>query len=88
MKAMRLESIGNCALALNYCLIVYAVSVFFDYIAFTSMLSVFAGLSTSLDANANAEIARRTAGPADPGPIPFQQFRPSWRRTAGVPQEA
>ena len=40
----RLISISGCALALNYCIIVYAVSVFFDYIAFTSMLSVFAGL--------------------------------------------
>lgn len=75
-------------MGLNYCLIVYAVSVLFDYIAYTSMLSVFAGLSAALDATAPGEIDRITATPPPPPPIPFAQFRPAWRRTAGVPQQA
>ena len=84
----RLQGIGYCAMGLNYCLIVYAVSVLFDYIAYTSMLSVFAGLSAALDATAPGEIDRITATPPPPPPIPFAQFRPAWRRTAGVPQQA
>jgi hypothetical protein len=84
----RLKSIANCAQALNYCIIVYAVSVFFDYIAYTQMLSVFAGLALALDLHASAEIEQLTAAPAQPAPIPFAQFRPNWRRTAGMPQEA
>jgi O-antigen ligase len=84
----RLKSIANCALALNYCIIVYAVSVFFDYIAYTQMLSVFAGLSLALDLHSSLEIQRRTATPVEAAPIPFAQFRPNWRQTAGMPQEA
>jgi O-antigen ligase len=85
---LRLTSIANASLALNNCIVVYAVSVFFDYIAYTSMLPVFAGLVMALDLLANAEIERRTAMPAAPPPIPYTQFRANWRRTAGVPQEA
>jgi hypothetical protein len=84
----RLKSISNCALALNYCILVYAISVFFDYIAYTQMLSVFAGLSLALDLHSTAEIDRLTAAPAGPPAIPFAQWRPTWRRTAGMPQEA
>jgi len=84
----RLRSITNCATALNYCMMIYAVSVFFDYIAYTSMLSVFAGLCMALDVTASAEINRLTAIPREPDPIPFTQFRANWRRTAGAPQEA
>jgi O-antigen ligase len=83
----RLQTIGNCAIAINYCIVVYAVSVFFDYIAYTSMLGVFSGFAMALDLNADAEIERLTAVPAGPAPIPFEQFRPNWRRTAGVAQE-
>jgi O-antigen ligase len=83
----RLQKIANCALALNYCMVVYAISVFFDYIAWTAMLSVFAGLAAALDATAPAEIERLTATPAAPEPLPFAQFRPSWRTTTGVPQQ-
>jgi O-antigen ligase len=84
----RLSTIKNCAMALNYCMIVYAVSVFFDYIAYTSMLSVFSGMCMALDIHAIAEIERCTATPLGAQPIPFEQFRPNWRRTAGMPQEA
>src|ERR1043166_3082294 len=83
----RLERIGNCAMGLNYCLIVYAISVFFDYIAFTSMLSVFGGLAAALDMVAPGEIERIQATPLERQPIPFAQFQPTWRPTAGVPQQ-
>jgi len=64
----RLQDIANVALGLNYALIVFAVTILFDYIAYTSMLSVFGGLSAALGATYEAEIARRTAAPA---PAPF-----------------
>jgi hypothetical protein len=79
----RLAQIANCAICLHYTLIVYAVSVFFDYIAYTSMLPVFAGLAAALDMTAPEEIERMTAGPAPVEPVPFEQFRPTWRTTAG-----
>jgi len=75
----RLADIANIALGLNYALIVFAVSITFDYIAFTSMLSVFAGLSAALDATVEAEIARRTAVPA-PAPFRTAGFRPAMVR--------
>jgi hypothetical protein len=84
----RLRSVRNCASALNYCIMIYAVSVFFDYIAYTSMLAVFSGLCMALDMAAPAEIDRLTAVPREPEPIPFTQFRANWRRPAGAPLEA
>lgn len=84
----RLAQIRYCALGLNYCMIVYTVSVLFDYIAYTSMLSVFSGLTAALDATAPAAIERLTAVPAEPKATPFAQFRPSWRRTIGVALQA
>jgi len=80
----RLQDIANCALSLNYCLIVYAVTVFFDYIAFTSMLSVFAGLVAVLVRVAQPEIERRTAKPSPAGPVPLVAFRPRWGAPAPV----
>ena len=84
---LRLKDIGDCALCLNCCLIVYAVTVFFDYIAYTSMLPVFSGLVSTLGRVAEAEIERRESLPATAPALPFTQFRPKWR-TAGVPAEA
>jgi O-antigen ligase len=81
---LRLKDISDCAACLNYCLIVYAVTVLFDYIAFTSMLSVFGGITAALCRAAPAEIERRLALPAETAPIPFMQFRPNWRTTAGA----
>jgi O-antigen ligase len=80
----RMKDISDCALCLNYCLIVYAVTVLFDYIAFTSMLSVFGGLVAVVDRVAQAEIDRCSALPLQPAPVPFTQFRPNWRVTAGA----
>jgi O-antigen ligase len=57
----RLADIANIAVGLNYAMVVYAVTVLFDYIAYSSMLSVFAGLSAALGATVEAEIARRAA---------------------------
>jgi hypothetical protein len=74
----RLQDIANIAVCLNYVLIVYAVTVFFDYIAFTSMLSVFGGLAAALGRTVEAEIDRRTATAAEPVPVaaPFRGYRP------------
>lgn len=68
----RLTDIANIALGLNYALIVFAVTILFDYIAYSSMLSVFGGLSAALAATYEAEIARRTA--AEPTTVPFSGF--------------
>jgi hypothetical protein len=72
-----LQDIANLAVCLNYALIVYAVTVFFDYIAYTSMLSVFGGLAAALDRIVDAEIDRRTAIVAEPVPVPapFRRLR-------------
>jgi O-antigen ligase len=80
----RLADIANIAVGLNYALVMYAVTVLFDYIAFTSMLSVFAGLSAALGATVEAEIARRTADAPEARPAAslsnrglVRGFRPS-----------
>jgi O-antigen ligase len=84
----RLKYMANCAVCLNYCLIVYSVSVFFDYIAYSMMLPVFAGLAAALGVVAPAEIERLTTAPAVQASVPFEQFRPNWRPTAGAPAQA
>lgn len=70
----RLKDISDCALCLNYCLIIYAVTVLFDYIAFTSMLSVFSGLTASLSRVAQSEIDGRIALPPTLEPVPFAKL--------------
>ena len=72
-----LADIANLALGLNYALLVYAVTVLFDYIAYTSMLPVFAGLVTALGSTVEAEIARRKAPPAPPAAAPVSAAPPS-----------
>jgi O-antigen ligase len=72
----RVQNIANTALCLNYVLIVYAVTVLFDYIAYTSMLSVFSGLAAALSRTVEAEIDRRTGVEPEPGPVAFPGFRP------------
>ena len=54
----RLQDMGNMALGLHYCLIIYAVTIFFDYIAYTAMLPVLGGLVAALSRTADAEIQR------------------------------
>ena len=59
----RLQDMGNMALGLHYCMIIYAVTVFFDYIAYTAMLPVLAGLAAALARTAEVEIDRIKAIP-------------------------
>jgi O-antigen ligase len=54
----RLEDMGTIALALHYCLVIYAVTILFDYIAYTVMLPVFGGLAACLVRTAEVEIKR------------------------------
>ena len=60
----RTEDIGSIALGLHYAMIVYAVTVLFEHIAYAVMLPVFAGLASALLRTADAEIERRMAMPA------------------------
>jgi O-antigen ligase len=59
----RTEEIGNVALGLHYAMVVYAVTILFEHIAYTVMLPVFAGLASSLVRTSEAEIARRRSVP-------------------------
>jgi O-antigen ligase len=52
----RLEDMGNVALALHYCLVIYAVTILFDHIAYTVMLPVFGGMAACLVRTALVEI--------------------------------
>jgi O-antigen ligase len=78
----RLHQVSSLALGLNFTLIAYGVTVFFAHIAYTSMLSVLAGLAASLVRTADIEIQRLTAGTPPPQPAPL--FQPSrFQQTAG-----
>ena len=59
----RLEDMGNAALALHYCLVIYAVTILFENIAYTIMLPVFAGLAAGLVRTATVEIQRIQSSP-------------------------
>lgn len=72
----RVQDIANIAVCLNYVLIVYAVTVFFDYIAYSSMLSVFSGLAAALGRTVEAEIDRRIGLAPKPGPVHFPVLSP------------
>ena len=59
----RLEEMGTIALGLHYCLIIYAVTILFEHIAYTIMLPVFGGMAASLVRTAAVEIQRVQATP-------------------------
>jgi O-antigen ligase len=59
----RLQDIGAAALALHYCLVIYAVTILFDYIAYSVMLPVLGGLAACLVRTASVEIDRIQATP-------------------------
>jgi len=59
----RLEDMGNAALGLHYCLIIYSVTILFEHIAYTVMLPVFAGLAAGLIRTGGAEIQRIQSTP-------------------------
>jgi O-antigen ligase len=54
----RLDDMGVVALALHYSLIIYAVTILFDHIAYTVMLPVFGGMAACLVRTAEVEIRR------------------------------
>jgi O-antigen ligase len=72
----RLEDMGNAALALHYCLVVYAVTVLFEHIAYTIMLPVFGGLAACLARTAAVEIQRiqATPPPVSMSPAVFHDY--------------
>lgn len=59
----RLEEMGTVALGLHYCMIIYAVTIFFDHIAYTVMLPVFGGVAASMVRTALVEIQRIQSTP-------------------------
>jgi putative inorganic carbon (hco3(-)) transporter len=59
----RLEEMGNVALGFHYCMVVYAVTVLFEHIAYTIMLPVFSGMAACLVQVAEAEIQRIQSTP-------------------------
>ncbi len=82
----RLADMGNMALGLHYCMIIYAVTVLFDYIAYSQMLPVFGGLAAAQMRTADAEISRVQSVPL-PGtksPANFHSYLGT--RPAGAPQ--
>jgi len=62
----RTADIGNLALGLHYAMIIYAVSILFEHIAYTVMLPVFGGLCAVLVRTSEAEIAKRLSTPLYP----------------------
>jgi hypothetical protein len=59
----RLDDMGTIAMGLHYCLIIYAVTILFEPIAYTIMLPVFGGLAASMVRTAAVEIQRIQATP-------------------------
>jgi O-antigen ligase len=59
----RTAEIGSVALGLHYAMIVYAVTILFEHIAYTVMLPVFGGLVVALVRCSAAEIERRLKAP-------------------------
>jgi len=62
----RLEKMGIYALGLHYTMIIYAVTVLFEHIAYSLMLPTFAGCVAGLMRVADAEIERVKAVPLAP----------------------
>jgi O-antigen ligase len=70
----RTEDIGSIALGLHYAMVVYAVTVLFEHIAYSVMLPVFAGLAVALMRTAEIEVKQRLALPM-PQNITAPMFR-------------
>jgi O-antigen ligase len=62
----RLEEMGTLALGLHYTMVIYAVTVLFEHIAYTLMLPTFGGCVAALVRVADAEIERVKAIPLAP----------------------
>src|ERR1035441_2615076 len=88
----RLEEMGTIALGLHYCLIIYAVTILFEHIAYTIMLPVFGGMAASLVRTAAVEIQRiqATPLPVSMSPTMFHSYlaaRPSSIVTTSQPPD-
>jgi O-antigen ligase len=59
----RLRELGNIALGIHYCMVVYAVTILFEHIAYTIMLPVFGGMAACLVRTAAVEIERIQSTP-------------------------
>jgi O-antigen ligase len=72
----RLEEMGDMALALHYCLLIYAVTILFEHIAYTIMLPVFGGMAAALARTAEVEIQRIQSVPlpASMSPTMFHSY--------------
>jgi O-antigen ligase len=72
----RLEDMGTLALGLHYCLIIYAVTILFEHIAYSLMLPVFGALAAALVRTAAVEIERIQAIPlpVSMSPAMFQSY--------------
>ena len=81
----RLEEMGNLALGLHYCMVVYAVTILFEHIAYTIMLPVFGGMVAALVRTAEMEIQRLQSVPlpVSMSPAMFHNFLAT-RPPAGV----
>jgi hypothetical protein len=53
-----LQELGNVALGIHYCMVLYAVTVLFEHIAYSIMLPVFGGMAACLVRTAEVEIQR------------------------------
>ncbi|MEO8372458.1 MAG: O-antigen ligase family protein [Candidatus Solibacter sp.] len=62
----RLEQMGTIAMGLYYTMLIYAVTVLFEHIAYTAMLPIFGGFVAALVRVADAEIERIKAVPLPP----------------------
>jgi hypothetical protein len=88
----RLDEMGTIAMGLHYCLIIYAVTILFEHIAYTIMLPVFAGLAASMVRTATVEIQRiqATPLPVSMSPTMFHSYlaaRPSSIVTTSQPPD-
>ena len=72
----RLEDMGTVAMALYYCLIIYAVTILFEHIAYTIMLPVFGGIAAAMARTAAVEIQRiqSTPLPVSMSPETFHSY--------------
>jgi O-antigen ligase len=59
----RLAELGTIALGLHYCMLIYAVTILFEHIAYTIMLPVFGGMAACLVRTAEVEIKRIQSTP-------------------------
>ena len=82
----RLEALGTMALGIHYCMIIYAVTILFEHIAYTIMMPVFGGMAVSLVRTAEIEIKRiqATPMPVTMAPAMFH----SYLRTRSAPAKS